>query len=206
MSAKQELVRKQLASPINEHVHNKVAGIPREQIMATGGLNITLGPNDFLAQLNPNQFLFASINPPNPPNPGSLYAPSRAFRLLGQGDGNFVLQCLDTSNLPGGWPTSPLSPSQVPWVTYWATGTNDKSAGWMIMQGDGNLVVYNLNIPAGTPNPPASDAIFASNTPGNPGSILRMQDDGNLVVYNQAGIATWASNTSVRESGGSNVK
>jgi hypothetical protein len=54
-----------------------------------------------------------------------------------------------------------------------------------IMQGDGNLVLYQM----GT-------RLWASNTAGSGINYLTMQSDGNLVMYPQAGGgALWASNT-----------
>lgn len=67
----------------------------------------------------------------------------------------------------------------------WASGTNGKGGNRCIMQGDGNLVIYN----------PANKALWSSNTFHDPGSTLVMQDDGNGVIYNAAHKAIWASNT-----------
>ncbi|NES83660.1 MAG: hypothetical protein F6K10_20860 [Moorea sp. SIO2B7] len=55
----------------------------------------------------------------------------------------------------------------------------------MVVQGDGNLVVYQNNRP-----------IWASNTSGkgSPSFKLAMQSDGNLVMYGRTGVV-WASNT-----------
>ncbi len=53
----------------------------------------------------------------------------------------------------------------------------------LIMQGDGNLVLYK----AGT-------ALWSSETSGDAGAYAVMQGDGNLVVY-QEGVAEWNSNT-----------
>ncbi len=53
----------------------------------------------------------------------------------------------------------------------------------MIMQGDGNLVVYG---PAG--------ATWASRT-STPGTVLVIQDDGNVVAYSPAGSAVWNAGT-----------
>lgn len=69
----------------------------------------------------------------------------------------------------------------------------------LIMQPDGNLVVYKIENGKETP-------IFASGTYVNPngtpnpyglgvGHRAVMQTDGNLVVYDQAGKALWASDT-----------
>jgi len=60
----------------------------------------------------------------------------------------------------------------------------------LLMQGDGNLVIYAAN----------GEAIWASDTHGNPGAYTRLQKDGNLVVYSSSGKALWGSNTSTTES------
>ena len=152
-------------------------------------------------------------------NNQALYSPARGVRLFGQDDGNFVLQYVQTSNLPPGWPDSPLDPSAVTWITYWATNTAAAEQGGsannvLVMQDDGNLVVYDSDKgPVGSPNA----AIFATNTGsgttsnGHPGAFLRLQDDGNLFITAQPtprfpdGEVPWASNTSVIESKGANV-
>ncbi len=63
----------------------------------------------------------------------------------------------------------------------WATHAYG-SGHYLIMQTDGNAVVYNS---AGT-------AVWHTYTYGNPGAYLDMQDDGNLVVYRADGVALWA--------------
>ncbi|HZI10084.1 MAG TPA: glycoside hydrolase family 19 protein, partial [Myxococcus sp.] len=62
----------------------------------------------------------------------------------------------------------------------WATGATSPGER-LVMQGDGNLVVYNA----------ANVATWQSGTAGNPGSWLALQHDGNLVVYDAAGKARW---------------
>jgi hypothetical protein len=91
----------------------------------------------------------------------------RRYRLLYQADGNLVVY----RNSDG--------------RALWASGTNGRSAGICIMQGDGNLVVYDA---AGT-------AVWASGTHREPGSRLFMQNDGNLVIYNRDNRPVWATNT-----------
>jgi hypothetical protein len=66
----------------------------------------------------------------------------------------------------------------------WASNTDGKAGNRVIMQGDGNLVLYS-----------PSRAVWASNTDGKGASALVLQDDGNLVIYKPNGTATWASNT-----------
>ncbi|GAB4198769.1 MAG: hypothetical protein Tsb002_33870 [Wenzhouxiangellaceae bacterium] len=86
----------------------------------------------------------------------------------------------------------------------------------LVMQGDGNLVLYRLsdstalwssqtNGNAGAEAVMQGDgnlvvyknsvALWASNTSGNPMSFLNMQDDGNLVVYSSSNNALWESDT-----------
>jgi hypothetical protein len=85
---------------------------------------------------------------------------ANTYIAIMQGDGNFVVY-LQT---PSG--------SQAQW---W-TGTGGNPGDWVIMGGDGNLVVYK------------SDGIhydWNSRTQNNPGACLIMQPDGNLVIYSQ---------------------
>lgn len=59
----------------------------------------------------------------------------------------------------------------------------------MVLQGDGNLVLYNPS-EAGKPEHPR----WASNTNGKAKDcVLAMQDDGNLVLYGGDKHAIWAS-------------
>jgi hypothetical protein len=67
----------------------------------------------------------------------------------------------------------------------WATGTNGRDVEFCIMQSDGNLVLYLEG---------SGSATWASNTNGNPGSYLVVQDDGNLVIYKPYH-PIWATNT-----------
>lgn len=50
-----------------------------------------------------------------------------------------------------------------------------------VMQTDGNFVEYSL----------LGNAVWHTNTWGNPGSLMHIQDDGNLVVYNRNWIPLW---------------
>jgi hypothetical protein len=90
------------------------------------------------------------------------------FSLTYQGDGNLVLQNVQT-----------LEP-------LWWSNTSGTSPGVVAMQGDGNLVVYD-----------ASERwVWASNTAGAPGAFLVVQGDGNLVIYSDyENSALWASDT-----------
>ncbi|MGB4758576.1 MAG: hypothetical protein WBP26_00810 [Candidatus Saccharimonadales bacterium] len=65
----------------------------------------------------------------------------------------------------------------------------------LLMQGDGNLVLYKTG----------AGAIWASNTAGRGNSYMAMQTDGNLVVYAFSYGPTWASNTSGPANNGSRL-
>jgi hypothetical protein len=58
----------------------------------------------------------------------------------------------------------------------------------LIMQGDGNLVLY----------APAGRVLWSSRTAGHPGSRLAVQADGNLVVYAKTRQPLWSSRTQGR--------
>ena len=95
--------------------------------------------------------------------------------------------------------------------------TPDNNTTRLVMQGDGNLVLYpNDNNKAlwatGTNGKPVNRAIMqgdgnfvcydannhayrATGTNGSPGSYIVLQDDGNLVVYGPNNGPLWASNT-----------
>jgi hypothetical protein len=70
-------------------------------------------------------------------------------------------------------------------ILLWNTGTSGLASTEVIMQRDGNLVVYDE---AATP-------LWASNTAGHPDAYFAIQDDGNLLVYDVSGVALWASDT-----------
>lgn len=66
----------------------------------------------------------------------------------------------------------------------WHTSTNGRGGHQAVMQGDGNFVLYTAG----------SAPLFHTHTNGRPGSYLALQNDGNLVVY-QGGTARWNSGT-----------
>ena len=100
----------------------------------------------------------------------SIVSASGTYQLILQGDSNLVLY----KSYHNGTQRA-----------LWASNTVGRGAVTCVMQGDGNLVMYDG----------ASHPIWASNTYGNPGSHLSMQDDGNLVIYRANNSASWASNT-----------
>lgn len=122
--------------------------------------------------------------PPIPPagcgaaNPGeglvrgqSLWSCNGRFELAMQTDGNLVLYRHGAGTR----------------VATWATGTQDTASDHVIMQPDGNFVLYDSS----------AAARWASNTWGFERAYLRVQDDGNLVVYQSNGLAIWATGTVV---------
>ena len=70
-------------------------------------------------------------------------------------------------------------------TALWASNTAGSAADEAIMQGDGNLVLYTSS---GTP-------VWASNTAGNDGAYLEVQNDGNVVIYSASGSALWSTGT-----------
>jgi len=101
----------------------------------------------------------------------SLSSADGRMVLQYQSDGNLVLYDTETS----------------PWTALWSSGTSGTSPGFVAMQTDGNVVVYNG----------ASVAQWSSGTAGNPGAFLVVQSDGNLVIYSDYpnNLPLWATGT-----------
>ncbi|BBN17254.1 protein MpGH17.21 [Marchantia polymorpha subsp. ruderalis] len=94
---------------------------------------------------------------------------NRVYRFIMQADCNLVLYQTNVGHL-------------------WASNTAGcGSDGYMVLQSDGNAVVYAGGV-----------ARWASNTWGRNDGAHRIdvQDDGNAVMYNEANQAIWATNTS----------
>jgi hypothetical protein len=70
-------------------------------------------------------------------------------------------------------------------AAIWASGTWNTNADKLIMQEDGNLVMYRAN----------GSVVWSTNTQGNPNSRLRVQNDGNVVLYTASNQPIWATNT-----------
>lgn len=101
------------------------------------------------------------------PAGSDLTSPNGQHRASMQADGNFVIYRRD------GTPK-------------WATGTDGRAIGGIVMQDDGNLVMYDANGP-----------VWASGTDQHPGAVLVLQDDGNLVIYAPDGTPLWATGTNI---------
>lgn len=111
-------------------------------------------------------------------NPGQVLVTGQQLTSC---DGRFVLKMQPNGNLVLYSGSTQL----------WATNTSSGKVA--IMQGDGNFVLYD-----GTVAGPYTigNALWSSQTWGNPGAWLALQNDGNLVVYPAyGGAALWASNT-----------
>jgi hypothetical protein len=81
------------------------------------------------------------------------------YRLVYQGDGHLVLYRL--------WD----------WLPLWWSGTAGSSVGFVVMQDDGNFVLYD-----------ASDsALYASGTHQHPGAWLVLHNNGALIIYDANG-------------------
>ena len=92
-----------------------------------------------------------------------LASSNRRYRLVYQTDGNLVL--MDDEDA----------------VALWSSGTSGTSTGQVLMQSDGNLVVYDAQ----------GSGLWASGTVGNPNARLLVQNDGNLVMYGANGQPVW---------------
>lgn len=94
----------------------------------------------------------------------SLYTANRFYELRLQEDGNLVL----------------YSPNRA----IWASGTNGRKIDKLVVQGDGNVVLYDASW----------KPIWSSTTSATDANRLVLQSDGNTVIY---GIQAprWATNT-----------
>jgi len=101
-------------------------------------------------------------------NPGQLIrSPDGRFTFTYQLDGNVVLY--QTGN------------------AIWASGSVGYGAGGqLLMQPDGNLVLY------------GQGGIWHTFTYGSPGAKLKVQNDGNAVIYNASGQWIWQTYTCCR--------
>jgi hypothetical protein len=67
----------------------------------------------------------------------------------------------------------------------WTPFTQGNPGARAVMQNDGNFVIYNAQ---GRP-------LWWSGTGGNPGARIYLQDDGNVVIYSNGGVPLWQSYT-----------
>lgn len=156
---------------------------------ASTHLHFNVSPGDYLDDINPFDLLQATSPtacggeppapppeepppvepPPPPPEAGcgllvpnqvigvdqAIYSCDNRFSLVLQGDGNIVQYWNGTS------------------TAIWNAGTVGQPADALIMQDDGNLVLYSA---AGTP-------LWHTQTNGRPGSYLSLDDNGALIIF-----------------------
>ncbi len=119
-----------------------------------------------------------------------------AYQYLLSGNGQYELDMFPSgvgalwAKLPGTqpcvmWLFPPLTNNVTSDTPAWDLMTSPTPGSFLIMQADGNFVLY----PA-----PGGSALWASNTDGHGGATLSLQDDGNLVIY-QNGTALWSTST-----------
>ena len=100
-----------------------------------------------------------------------------------QGDGAVVIYSADGASL---WSTGTYNDELMPGEELTAGESLQSPDGTylLIMQGDGNLVLYIDGV-----------ALWNSQTHGYTGAYAAMQSDGNLVIYSSTGQALWYSQT-----------
>jgi hypothetical protein len=122
-----------------------------------------------------------NVGEPNRPMPG--------FAFIADPDVNSKLVGAPTGRAPRGTRTCGYT-----WTAGKSFAVDEHYVGcrgWLIMQSDGNLVLYDeYDVP-----------LWATGTVGYPGATAAFQGDGNLVVY-WYGYPVWASNTAGRAVGG----
>ncbi|MGW3018937.1 hypothetical protein [Streptomyces longwoodensis] len=85
------------------------------------------------------------------------------------------------------WEAAWLNWVEKPGFRFNADDHYQSDRGYLIMQGDGNLVLYCTT--------PAGKYLWDTATDGNPGAYAVFQEDGNLVVYTKEDILIWDSGT-----------
>jgi hypothetical protein len=127
-------------------------------------------------------------------NPVEGHGTVDIYAYVGNGGAFQPVNCSPQGNPPQGGSTPVFAPPSTPFNCHpphlqLAVDTRvcaeDTRKACLVMQSDGNLVVYDER---GAPR-------WASNTAGRPGSVAAFQGDGNLVVYAPGGQPLWASNT-----------
>lgn len=165
------------ATPYSCWVDNGQPGRTLNEQAAVGVLGAT---NTGVKQSCTSQTTGNQLGTPPPPSPTILGTdhlnPGDQMSLnseIDSTDGRFRFVFQADSNLVIYGPSKAL----------WASNTGGQNASALIMQTDGNLVLYRSG---GYP-------LWASGTRGT--DSLWMQTDGNAVIYNQNGSAVWNSNS-----------
>ncbi len=119
--------------------------------------------------MSSGQFRARTLAPNTTLAPGeTVLSQDARFRFVFQFDSNLVLY--DQNN-----------------VAIWASHTQWGGGKRLVMQEDGNLVMYTDTQP-----------IWSTGTWTYPGSRLDVQNDGNVVIYDRDNVPRWASGTCCR--------
>lgn len=107
-------------------------------------------------------------------SPGeAIYSLNLRYELVLEDDGNLALRRVDSGAR----------------MLLWQTGTWGRADPRLVMQRDGNLVLYS-----------GTEPLFATGTGGNPGAYSHLQDDGNFVIRRPDGFVVWSTRTWQRTS------
>ena len=102
-------------------------------------------------------------------------------------NGEFSLELTGNGNLAEYGGSSGSSPSAANTKPIWNnniySGSLTASSGGLVLQSDGNLVLYNGN----------GSVLWSTGTGGNSGDNLVVQNDGNVVLYSWSGVAMWST-------------
>ena len=111
------------------------------------------------------------LNPGEYMTPGNiLVSHNGKYIFMLQTDGNIVLRKVEKNGKK---------------KVLWSSGTSKYNVTKLIMQHDGNLVLYLHR-----------HASWSTGTGGHPGAFLVVQDDGNVVIYTKDGKKPiWSTNT-----------
>lgn len=104
----------------------------------------------------------------------ALFTPNAGYQLSVGTDGN--LRLIQQSNTSILWSSIPVG----------VANTNTKAVGSLLMQSDGNLVLKSAG----------GEAIWSSNTAGNPGAELRLYNNGRMDIVSSTGTVLWTQGTS----------
>ena len=96
---------------------------------------------------------------------GILTSPSGAYRLSMQMDGHLFVYVVSSG------------------AGVWAGGAGTYETAYVVMQSDGNLVMFNYK----------GASIWNSGTSGNPGATAILQDNGKFVIKNAGGTIIWTT-------------